>query len=466
MEFKVKYRRARAARVCAWATMVLALGFAAAVPSTALAGTAKSGREKVLHQAGRLVQVTQPRHRLRALGFTRVRPGHLYVGPPRANTSVIGGTDAVQGELGFLAFVAYLGPDSTTVCSGTVVAANVILTAAHCVLDDGNNATLDPSGFRVVTGSVDWTTGSARQVSGVSKVVVDPAYNPTNHDFDAALLVLATPTTAPVIRLAGPADVGLESAGTDSAIAGWGETYTGSDVPEVLQWAETVVQSPAYCRQLSPFYVSGLQLCTVDYPFDDDGACNGDSGGPLLAVDAADKLVEIGITSYGPVDCNTDTGSYFTAAATVSSWAATQINAANPSPPPSSPPASPPPVAAPAPTTPPVQSQPKLPRMTLSAARTFTKQTLSGALGKPFKHGHAVQTSCNRASSTHFSCGFTFGYSGNDYYGTVAVFYVFGAHGTKVLWTDKYTAHWVSDVCYFHSGHRRSCTVHTKRGAW
>jgi hypothetical protein len=368
----------------------------------------------------------------------------------------------VQGELGFLAFVAYLGRDSTTVCSGTVVAANVILTAAHCVLDDGNNAVLDPSGFRVVTGSVDWTSGSARQVSEVSKVLVDPAYNPTNHDYDAALLVLATPTSAPVIRLAGPADRGLQSAGTDAAIAGWGETYGGSDVPEVLQWAETVVQSPSYCGQFSPFYASGLQLCAVDYPFDDDGACNGDSGGPLIAVDAADKLVQIGITSYGPVDCNTDTGSYFTAATAVSSWAATQIDAANPSPPP----ASPAPVTTPAPTTPSVRSQPKLPRMTLSMARSFTRQTLSGALGKPFKHGRAVQTSCNRASSTRFSCGFTFAYRGDDYYGTVAVFYVFGPGGTKVLWTDRYTAHWVSDACYFHSGHRRSCTVHTKRGAW
>jgi hypothetical protein len=168
MEFKVKYGRARAAGVCAWATIVLALGFAAAVPSTALAGTAKPRRQQVLHQAGRSVKLTPPRDRPRALRFTRVRPGHLYVGPPRASTSIIGGTDAVQGELGFLAFVAYLGQDSTTVCSGTVVAANVILTAAHCVLDDSNDAVLDPSGFRVVTGSVDWTTGSARQVNGVS----------------------------------------------------------------------------------------------------------------------------------------------------------------------------------------------------------------------------------------------------------------------------------------------------------
>jgi hypothetical protein len=123
-------------------------------------------------------------------------------------------------------------------------------------------------------------------------------------------------------------------------------------------------------------------------------------------------------------------------------------------------------VTAPEPTTPPAQPRPKLPRMTLPTARTFAKRTLSGALGKPFKRAHSVETSCNRASSTRFSCGFTFAYRGNDYYGTVAVFYLFGAGGTRVLWTDKYMAHWVSDACYFDSGHRRSCTVHTKRGVW
>ncbi|MGZ4221922.1 MAG: S1 family peptidase [Solirubrobacteraceae bacterium] len=423
------------------------------------AGTSPSSAES-------LARATPPRGRLRALGFARGRPGHLLLGPPRANPSIIGGTDVAQGELGFLAFVAYFGQDSTTVCSGTVVAANVILTAAHCAVDEGTGATLDPSGFRVVTGSVDWTDDSARNVSGVSRVIVDPSYDPTNHNFDAALLVLSTPTAAPTIRLAGAADLGLESAGTDSEIAGWGETYAGSNLPDILQWAETVVQSPAYCEQFSPSYVPGFQLCTVDYPFDDAGTCNGDSGGPLLALDAAGKLVEIGITSYGPSDCNTYSGSYFTATASISGWAAGQINAANLSPPPSLPPSGTASVTAPATTKPSVPSRPKLPRMTLLTARTFTKQTLSGALGTPFKRGRSLQTSCHRASATRYSCGFTFGYRGNDYYGNVAVFYVYGARGAKVFWTDKYMVHWVNDVCYFHSGHRRSCTVHTKRGVW
>src|SRR5262249_47778846 len=160
------------------------------------------------------------------------------------------------------------------------------------------------------------------------RVIVDPAYNPTNHNFDAALLVLSTPTSAPTIRLAGAADHGLVSAGTDSAIAGWGETSAGSDITDVLQWAETVVQSAAYCNQFTATIAPGAQPCAVNYPFNDTSTCNGDSGGPLLATDTAGKPVEIGITSYGPIDCDTYSASYYTAVPSISAWAAGQINAA------------------------------------------------------------------------------------------------------------------------------------------
>ena len=114
MEFKAKYGRARAASVLAASTLFLAFGFAATVPSTTMAGTAKPRQRQVSHQPGRSVKLTPPRNRPRALGFARVRPGHVHVGPRRPNTAVIRGTDAVQGELGFLAFVAYFGQDSTT----------------------------------------------------------------------------------------------------------------------------------------------------------------------------------------------------------------------------------------------------------------------------------------------------------------------------------------------------------------
>jgi secreted trypsin-like serine protease len=103
-------------------------------------------------------------------------------------------------------------------CTGTVVAPNVVLTAGHCGVDDTTGAALDPSGYAVVTGSVDWTNQAARQVSPVSRVIVNPRYDSGTDAFDAAVLVLSRPTTAPAIPLATSADAYLDTGGTGALI--------------------------------------------------------------------------------------------------------------------------------------------------------------------------------------------------------------------------------------------------------
>jgi hypothetical protein len=81
-------------------------------------------------------------------------------------------------------------------CTGTVVAPNVILTAGHCTVDETTGATLDPSGFGIFMGGVDWSDTTRRQLSLVTKVITNPPYNPTTDTSDAGLLVLSTPTNA------------------------------------------------------------------------------------------------------------------------------------------------------------------------------------------------------------------------------------------------------------------------------
>ena len=369
-------------------------------------------------------------------------------------------------------FVDQTADGETFFCSGTVVSPNVVLTAAHCVTDESTGAPLDPAGFAVVTGSVNWTDVATRSVSGVSRVIVDPAYNPTTHLSDAALVVLSSPTTAPSVGLASSANLGLETAGTGAVISGWGETFQGSGVAADLQWAETVVQSSAYCGQFDSAYDAAFQICAVDFPFDDTATCNGDSGGPLLAVGPDDQAVQIGITDFGPADCDTVSADYFTAVEPLATWARAQIEAAAPPPPVAvaPPPASSPPPTATTPTTtpattPPPESAAKLPRMTLTEARVDARRTLVGAFGKSFDPRYPYRASCRRESPTRFNCRVTFSSARNDYYGNVTVYLVGGSAG-QVRWSDRYAIHWVNDRCYLHSGHRRTCKVHSKRGTW
>jgi len=273
--------------------------------------------------ATRRATVTQrlPRHRART----------------RFQTAIVGGTNAAQGTLGFMAFVAYLDPSARAfACSGTVVSPNVILTAAHCAVDEKTGARLHPADFGIVTGALDVTAASSGQLSSVSKIIVDPAYSAATASSDAALLVLSKPISAPTVVLATSADLALNRPGTGTLIAGWGKTSGSSGSGSaLLQWASTAVQSPDYCSQYYAHYDASVHLCTVNPPTYSTATCAGDSGGPLIAREANGAPVEIGLTSTGPSDCNTTTADLFTAVAPLSDWVHGVIRAAAAKPSPS-----------------------------------------------------------------------------------------------------------------------------------
>lgn len=109
-------------------------------------------------------------------GVHEVLPRLVWRG---SRPKIIGGYGAVQSDWGFMAFVAYFDASGNPefVCSGTVVAPDVVLTAGHCAVDETTGVPLDPSGYVVVTNSVDWTDAAQRQLGTVSRVIVNPAYD-------------------------------------------------------------------------------------------------------------------------------------------------------------------------------------------------------------------------------------------------------------------------------------------------
>jgi secreted trypsin-like serine protease len=240
--------------------------------------------------------------------------------------AIVGGSPAAAGTEPWLAFVEdSQGPDNES-CTGTVVSANVILTAGHCAENTTTATVSPPSGYTVVTGSLDWTDASTRDVSGVSRVIVYPGFNPETVQGDAALLVLSTPTTAPPLPLATASDAGLLAPGTLGTITGWGETVAGdvNSLPAALRWAPTVVQSTAYCNQNVSAFDPATQICAINTANDDTSTCFGDSGGPLLANDLAGQNgnpTEIGIASEVEGECDTTFPDIFARVDAISSWA-------------------------------------------------------------------------------------------------------------------------------------------------
>jgi secreted trypsin-like serine protease len=242
----------------------------------------------------------------------------------RAYQAIVGGRFAKNGQFPWVARIVAHRGKRIDGCSGTVVAATLILTAAHCAEDVQTGIPGEAADYEVQTA----THGAGQRTgkfSRVSRVLVYPGFEPKTGVGDAALLELSTPTTVPSIRLASEADGW--PAGTPALMTGWGRSggATPSTGVPLLRWANTVVQSPEWCAaQLRGFYVR-RQLCAMNSPSDNTAGCAGDSGGPLL-VRRGSETIEIGVLNgsvrrrSSAVRCLTTEPTVYASSSVISRW--------------------------------------------------------------------------------------------------------------------------------------------------
>lgn len=380
-----------------------------------------------------------------------------------ARTAVVGGSPAPISAYPFMARITAHDAVYEYTCTGTVVAPNMILTAAHCLLNESRTAYLNPATFQVLTG-----TGSLAvpgTVSAVERTVVDPAYQPSGSLagwHDAGLIQLSTPITAPAVKLA---STQIWGPGTVGYTVGWGLTGPG-ELPAEMQVGETFVQSTSYCQgEIGSAFHPQAQLCSVDYPSYATGTCSGDSGGPML-MSSNGELVEIGITSMGPEGCSTELPRIDTRVDVESSWVAREI-AAHPPTTPSPPTPTPTPTTStrsPAPSTAAPAATPKLPKLTTATAKrnAFTALRTDRRLGPPFRTHTGYQAECQSTSTTTATCNVRWFSGADDYWGNVTIFETY--EGTTPVWSYHYAIRAVDDQCYWHSGHRARCPITKYRG--
>lgn len=253
---------------------------------------------------------------------------------PGATASIVGGTAALSEEWPWAAFILAADKKGEGFsCSGTVISPNLVLTAGHCVEDIETGRKTPAPQYVVVTGSTDIRDAALRQVSQVSRTIINPEFNRFKVHGDAGLLVLKTPTTAPAIALAGPTDAALLAPNTPTWIAGWGLSGTLRKLKRtpVLRRGPTFVQERVYCRNhvraYYPFFNYSSQLCTITPPGFSIGTCHGDSGGPALAFREDGTPVQIGITSLGAANCDTHLPDIFTRIDRIYPWITEEIAA-------------------------------------------------------------------------------------------------------------------------------------------
>jgi trypsin len=188
------------------------------------------------------------------------------------------------------------GPGSMPFCGGMLIAADWVLSAAHC---------MGLRSFQVVAGDhKPLATSGNEQVRNMAQKYSHPRYSSRTMNFDLALVKLDRP-----MDLNGcVGTVCLPQRGSDVApgsscwITGWGTLRAGGSQPSTLQEGKVEVLSNAACKQTSYSSSSILDSMVCAQGKTSTGAivdaCQGDSGGPLVC-ESGGAWTVYGATSWG-----------------------------------------------------------------------------------------------------------------------------------------------------------------------
>jgi hypothetical protein len=161
-------------------------------------------------------------------------------------------------------------------CTATLISPRLLLLADHCFVETPGFT------YQVFPGNNDGGNGSARGMLPIKTILQDPQYVTPRRGDDFAIVVLETPMTArPVPLNRAPLD---QAIGKTVRYVGYGLT-----TPNDPGSGGVKRQNTAPLATVSPILLSLAPNA--------HGACNGDSGGPLLLDDGGGESI-IGVASF------------------------------------------------------------------------------------------------------------------------------------------------------------------------
>ncbi|KAJ8918106.1 hypothetical protein NQ315_011563 [Exocentrus adspersus] len=217
------------------------------------------------------------------LSWDKIKRGNAYVDPVSNYTithpvdrRIIGGGEVEPHSIPYQ--VALL-IDGRSLCGGSLISLNYVLTAAHC--------TINASYVELVFGAHNILINESTQLRVTSSNIINhPDFNSSNYNNDIALIQTPTPIVPnehiQIVKLA-PAYAGLYI-GFAAVLSGWGTTSDSDpSIAPGLREVHFVVISNTPCAAVYGFDIIDI----VDMPkvcsgYGKVGGCSGDSGGPLV----------------------------------------------------------------------------------------------------------------------------------------------------------------------------------------
>jgi len=201
-------------------------------------------------------------------------------------SAIVGGEIAQTAD--FPTVVALEAAPGQWFCTGTLIAADWVLTAAHCV--EGETAATMK--IRLGDNNINDTTGGI--VVAVAAVYAHPDYDGFAWDNDVAVIRLATPVTD---RTPTPIHRAMPATATPMIQVGYGAVDDNDMVAGVLHRLAT---TSIDCAVTGDASIMAQNVVCFDQR-DGNGTCYGDSGGPSF-VDVGGMLEVAAITSGGTVE--------------------------------------------------------------------------------------------------------------------------------------------------------------------